>query len=662
MHHPKWSIFYDFHTQVAQPDVGETFDADAFTGRLRECGVDFIVFHARCNLGMAYYDTKVGIRHPSLKYDLIGRLVSACRRNGIAMSVYFNIGLSHEEGLLHRDWLKVQPEGHVYGPNRMDHFFRLMCYNTGYADHVLEMIREVLRAYPVAGLFLDCMHRTPCVGVECIREMKQRGLDWQDPAVVAEFAHFSQVRMAQRIRDAALAIRPDLLLYFNGVSAEDQADLGTYLEYECLPTGGWGYEVLPMYSRYLRNLGKQVLNMTGRFHRSWGDFGGIRSEAGLEYDCVYGLANGLRPTIGDHYHPRGDINHAVFDLIRGIYGRLQRLEPWIEGAVPAVDAAVVATGPEALGAPVLGATRMLCELKAQFDVVTPRARWGEYRLLVLPDAVTLAEPLAARVREHLARGGAVLASHRSGLDPAAKGFLLPEWGVRYLGEDPAVNERWERGGAAGYAVPEPAYFVAAGALADGLPAMPVNCYERGSVVEAQPGSEVLARVVSPYFPRHWDGEHHHLYIAPDRVTERPMVVRSGRVAYVSHPWFTSYYRYAPLPLRTAVGNLLRGLLPEPLVRVEGLPSFGRAMVTRQPGRRMVWLTAYVPERRGQSIDMIEEPICVRGVRLALRLEGSPVRRAYLAPSGSELACGLSGGYAEVTVPEFTGYAVVVFEE
>jgi len=661
MHSPKWSIFYDFHTQVAQPDVGESFDAEEFTGRLRECGVDFIVFHARCNLGMAYYDTKVGIRHPSLKYDLIGRMVEACRRSGIAMSVYFNVGLSHEEGLLHRDWLKVQPEGHVYAPDRMNHFFRLMCPNSGYAEHLLEMIREVVRGYPVAGLFLDCMNNIPCVGVECIREMKERGIDWQDAGQVAEFARVSKVRMAQRIRDAALGVRKDLMLYFNGVSAEEQAGIGTYLEYECLPTGGWGYEVLPVYSRYLRNLGKQVLNMTGRFHRSWGDFGGIRSEAGLEYDCVYGLANGLRPTVGDHYHPRGDINPAVFGLVRGIYGRLQRLEPWIEGAVPAVDAAVVATGPEGLGGGVIGATRMLCELKAQFDVVTPAARWNDYRLLVLPDSVTLNESMAGRVGEHLSRGGAVIASYRSGLDPARRGFVLPEWGVRYLGEDPVVNEKWEKGQASGFPVPEPAYFVPRGRLAAGLPEMPVNCYERGSVVEAQAGSEVLAQVVSSYFPRHWDGEHHHLYIAPDRVTDRPMVTQTARVAYISHPWFTSYYRYAPLPVRTAVGNLLWGLLPEPLVRVEGLPSFGRAMVTRQATRRMVWLTAYVPERRGLSIDMIEEPIALRDVVVRLRLDGGALQRAYLAPAETALECRVAGGYATVTVPEFRGYAVVVFE-
>jgi xanthine/uracil/vitamin C permease (AzgA family) len=58
-----------------------------------------------------------------------------------------------------------------------------MCYNTPYADHVLEMLREIVTGYPVAGLFLDCMGNVQCVGGECVREMKQRGIDWSDPAL-----------------------------------------------------------------------------------------------------------------------------------------------------------------------------------------------------------------------------------------------------------------------------------------------------------------------------------------------------------------------------------------------------------------------------------------------------------------------------------------------
>ncbi|NCP34951.1 MAG: hypothetical protein GW867_33575, partial [Armatimonadetes bacterium] len=85
--------------------------------------------------------------------------------------------------------------------------------------------------------------------------------------------------------------------------------------------------------------------MTGRFHRSWGDFGGIRTEASLEYDCLHGLAMGMRTTVGDHFHPRGDINHAVFDLIERVYRRLQKLEPWLDGAQAEAEIAVVAPEP-----------------------------------------------------------------------------------------------------------------------------------------------------------------------------------------------------------------------------------------------------------------------------------------------------------------------------
>jgi hypothetical protein len=134
------------------------------------------------------------------------------------------------------------------------------------------------------------------------------------------------------------------------------------------------------------------------------------------------------------------------------------------------------------------------------------------------------------------------------------------------------------------------------------------------------------------------------------------------VAYITHPVFTIYHNHAPVPMRQLVANLLPRLLPEPLLKVEGLPSFARATVTSQPGRRMVYLLAYVPERRGAAVDMIEEPIEVRDVDVALRVDGAAPRKVYLAPSGEKLECRVEGGYAKVTVPVVKGWAVVVFEE
>ncbi|MEK6794206.1 MAG: alpha-amylase family protein [Spirochaetota bacterium] len=659
MHKPKWAIFYDFHTQPDQPDVGERFDVEAATDKWKECGVDYVVFHARCNLGMAYYDTKVGIHHPSLKYDLFGKLAEACRKKNIALTAYLNAGLSHEEGLLHRDWCALTPEGYTYVPPFMGHWTRHMCYNTGYTEHLLAMIREVASNYPVAGFFLDCFSVHECIGVECIREMKAKGIDWSDKNARYEFAHMSQIRLAKKIRDTALAARPDLLLYFNGVNFEDQKDIGTYLEYECLPTGGWGYEQLPVYARYMRTLGKPVLNMTGRFHRSWGDFGGIRTEPSLEYDCMAGIANGMRTTIGDHWHPRGDMNNEVFDLIKRIYGRLQKLEPYIDDAQALTDTAVVVN--RDFGDNVLGAVRMLAELKVQFDVVTSASQWKDYRLLVIPDSITLDDDLAKKVRAHIAKGGAVIASGTSGMDAQKKEFF-DEWGITYTGEDAAPDIRFESTTTSNYALPYPAYFRAGKTLAAGLPDMPLNCYVRGIQVTPGKGTEILAHCMSSYFPRHWDGEHHHLYIPPENDIDRAFITRKGNIVHITHPIFTAYHQSAPVPLKQLVANIMAMLHPTPLIRTENLPSFARVTVTEQKGRRMVYMMNYVPERRGASVDMIEEAIESRDVKLSIRNDGRTVKKAYLAPSGEKLDLTVKDGYALVTVPIVKGWAVVVFEE
>ena len=86
----RYALFYDFHTMTTVPDVGAGFNTEEFTDQVKSCGVDFLTWHARCNQGNAYYDTKEGARHPSLQFDMIRELGEACRRKGIRFSVYFN--------------------------------------------------------------------------------------------------------------------------------------------------------------------------------------------------------------------------------------------------------------------------------------------------------------------------------------------------------------------------------------------------------------------------------------------------------------------------------------------------------------------------------------------------------------------------------------------
>ena len=108
-------------------------------------------------------------------------------------------------------------------------------------------------------------------------------------------------------------------------------------------------------------------------------------------------------------------------------------------------------------------------------------------------------------------------------------------------------------------------------------------------------------------------------------------------------------------------EVLSRLLPEPLLKTENLPSFGRVTVTVQSCRRMVHLLAYVPEMRGKHVEMIEEPCSVADAKIALRLDGLSPKKVYLAPEGKELPFTIKSNYISADVPVFKGYAMIVFE-
>ncbi len=653
IHQPKYCLFYDNHTMPSCPDVGANFDAEAFTDRIKSCGVDQLTFHARCNLGMAYYNTKIGIKHPSLKYDLFGKLADACKRKDIKLIAYLNGGISSAEGVLHREWTTLNFDGREFREPRFTPFVRTMCYNTPYRDHLIGMIEEVAHNYPVSGFFIDCLGPYPCICPTCIKEMKEKGIDWTKEEEVVKFTAFSALRLSKDIANAVKAINPEFQLYFNGIPFEDQANFGTWLECEDLPTAGWGYEYLPVLAHYMRTLGdKPVMNMNGRFY-DWGDFGGLRPEVAIKSELLYGLANGMRPNIGGHFHPRGDLENAVLDRIEKIYKELQTMEPWFNNAKNITEIAIVypkgnrnIRDQASSDGQLRAAVRILSELKQQFDVVTEFSDWSKYKVLVIPDDIIFNEEIASRVKAHIAAGKAVISSGSSGLDLGKKQFVLgKEWGVKYIGENDF----------------NPAYFMVGKNFNSGLPDMPLSLYSSGIDIEPLPGTSVEAHLIKPYYNRGWDGEYAFYYNPPDKVTDLPALTVNGKVAHFSHRIFSGYYDQAPVELRTVFGNVLDKFLPDPLIRYENLPSFSRVFVTEQQGRRMVHLLSYVPEMRGSKTQMIEEPIELHNLKISLRNDGKAPQKVYLAPEKKSLPFKIVDGYINVTVPVSYGYSLVVFE-
>lgn len=643
MHKVKYALFYDNHTHMENPDVGLNFDPEHFVGEAVKSNVDYIAFHARCNTGMAYYNTKIGTRHPSLTYDLFGKLADCCRRKDIALVAYLNGGISTMELVEHREWRTQYFAGSdKFG--EVTPFSITACYNSTYRDHLISMIKEIAYNYPVQGFFIDCLVGYPCVCPTCVKMMKEKGIDYTDRAEVSRFSRESVIRLCQDISSAVKEIIAKPMLFFNGPLFGSVRDLDTFFDCECLPTAGWGYEFLPTMAHFIRNIkpGMQVLNMTGRFY-DWGDFGGLRTAESLKYDLIYGMAHGMRPNIGGHFHPRGDKDQAVFDRIHEVFSELQKYDDYLLDAVQLTDTAIVASADDyALrgSKSVRSAVRVLEELKVQFDVVIADSSksWDQYKLLVLPEELEISDELAERIRKHIQNGGAFFACGAN----AAKKFGA-EFGIEYKG-DSTLN---------------PVYFRMNGEFEEGLEDMYLSLYAPACAADITVGSGA-SRLVKPYYNQQWTGTHAIYYTPPQEETEMPFIVSKNKCIWCAGDIFSGYATRGALHLRDIVRNIIFKLLDKPLVKVGKLPACSRVIVNEQSDNLNVSIVAYNPERRANAM-VVEDPIAVVNGNLKVLTANRNITGAYLAPEMTPVEFAVDGDYTELKLPVFEGYALVVLK-
>jgi len=152
-----------------------------------------------------------------------------------------------------------------------------------------------------------------------------------------------------------------------------------HVEIECLPTGGWDM-LLPLRRPLRAALGLPTLSHTGRFHGSWGDFGGLKPEAALKYECCLVLSQGMSNGVGDQLHPRGTLDKPAYEMIGRVYAHVKACEPWVMGGKLLSDVAVI-VNPEqgdSPGSAGLGLVRALQQLRQQFDLVAPSAALDGY--------------------------------------------------------------------------------------------------------------------------------------------------------------------------------------------------------------------------------------------------------------------------------------------
>jgi RNase P/RNase MRP subunit POP5 len=639
-------VHLDFHTSPAIDGVGADFDRDNFREALTAGHVDSITLFSKCHHGYAYHPSQANIQHPGLHgFNLLGAQLEVCRELGVNAPVYISAGLDEKLAYEHPEWLNKPSPNH--GVDFVhDAHYHLFCYNTPYLDMLAEQVEEVMRMFKPTGIFLDISDVRTCYCSRCVKSMKKLGLNPDSPADVRRHGELVYAEYCRRMEEAVRKYDPDTNIFHNaGNIARGRRDLAyknTHLELESLPTGGWGYDHFPMSAAYVRTLGMDYLGMTGKFHTTWGEFGGFKHPNALRYEAALSIAFGAKCSIGDQMHPRGKLNLSTYKLIGAAYSYVESVEKYCADAKPVADIAILSGMDGFNPTSDTGASRILLEGKYLYDIVDAEAALDGYKLLILPDSVKPDAALTAKLERFLAGGGKLLASGESCV--GGDGAFIFDFGADFAGKNefsptymrPTCEEGFVNG------ITE---YIMYG-----------SAYNINTTT-----AKVTAELAEPYFNRTPDHFCSHQHAPNKPGTPRPGMAVTDTMAYIAWQVFADYATKGELHAKELVLSAVKSLLPDAERSVTAtLPDRGIVTLYRQDERRVLHALFAYTTVRGQHIEIIEDTLPLYNIDFGVKTPKAP-KRIFLAPEGTELPFKYSDGVASFTLPKLEISQIIVIE-
>lgn len=669
-------VHLDFHTSGAIQGIGARFDKAQFQDCLRTGHVDSITCFSSCHHGWSYHPTDIGAMHPHLSYNLLRAQIDACKEIGVKAPIYLTAGVDNVAAEAHPEWREIGVDGCYQGwtgsPLRPG--FKTMCFNTPYMDYLVAKIEEAVRMFPEAdGVFLDIIHQGPCCCTYCMRRMAENGLDPENEEDRETNARAVLLAYFERSTEACKVENADMPVFHNSghvaVGRREVLPYFSHLELESLPTGGWGYDHFPISAKYVAGLGVDFLGMTGKFHTTWGEFGGFKHPNALRYECAAMLANGSKCSIGDQLHPSGHMDESTYRLIGEAYREVEEKEPWCRGGTNVADIGVLSSAGNHVDDPDYrasrenaadtGCARVLLEGHYLFSILDEEMDFSPYRLLILPDDIDVGPALYPKLENYLAGGGKLLFTGRSGL--GHDGASMFEFGADVEGASPYT----------------PDFVLPAEDLRPEFVDSPMVMYMRSRRLTITNGKS-LGEVYDPYFNRTYDHFCSHQH-TPPRVEASGFSAGSilGSVAYVAHPVFGMYYAYGAVAYRRYVEGVIDLLLGDAKRLSTNLPSTARVtLMEHADENRQVLHLLYAPTikrgsdmvhsggsnqsggaRQPKPLEVVEDLPPLSDVEVTVQADG--VKTVTLEPQGTEIPFQSTARGVSFRVESFACHQMVV---
>lgn len=651
---PSRQVHLDFHTSEFMPGVGSAFSKENFQKALQIGHLNSITIFAKCHHSWSYYPTKEGMMHPTLNFDLTGAMIDAAHEIGVRAPIYVTVGWSANDAEKYPENVVKKKDGTIALSNgkldaksedkRPITSWKFMCPNGKYANLIYNQTREICDRYHVVdGLFYDICFGPLCWCDECIKGMKKEGLNPDNEEDARTYHRLKWQRFMTACTDIVKEKHKDATIFFNGGADpyhSEWHEWQTHFEMEDLPTTWGGYDKMPPRAKYFAKSGKDYLGMSGKFHTMWGEFGGFKPANAMKYECAAMLTYGARCSIGDQMHPCGEMDLESYRLIGEAYKYVEKIEPWCYDVEETTRLGVLLSKDPKSDE---GLEKMLLESQMDFDIVRENDDLTRFDALILPDCVLLDEAAAGRINAYVKNGGSVLLTGTSGLNISKTQFLI-DIGAHYQGAALYEND----------------YLQLSDKLIKGLVTSPFLFYEGAEQVHATDG-EVLASIREPYFNRTY-GHYCSHQNTPYKLekADHPGAMRKGNVVYLAHPVCKLYYDHGAQFHRDYLINALKLIYTNPVMTVE-MPSSGRIHFVNQRGndRYVLHLLYATPIQRGR-VSVIEDLPPIYDVKASMQVKES-IKRAYLAPQGTEIPFKQDGSTVNISIPKVECHQMAVFD-
>ncbi len=352
-------IHLDFHTAAYVDEIGSKWNANEFASILADNHINAITVFAKGHHGFAYYDTKIGTRHPGLDFDLLKEQIEVCHQKGIMVLAYFSVNLDELWATTEESDNENRGSFQRVDANPENIYIR---------EYTWPMIQELVENYDIDGFWFDFPGYDSFVTetITLIRSLK--------PDLISAYNHqFDKPR--------------------EKLAKMDVMEIEAWMHSQSL------YR-LPYIARYAHG-STPITAMSTRFWHMWGDFGRVNDEALLRYETALSYANGVGLTIGDQLHPNGRLEPAVYQVIGQAYELGKLLDPYIHKASFVPYVAYLRQD--------LTGSAVILDNGIHFNVVDENQSIDQFKALIIPKVEDVSEQYVSKLSEFVNNGGKVIA-------------------------------------------------------------------------------------------------------------------------------------------------------------------------------------------------------------------------------------------------------------